>query len=123
MTPLLFDHEAVVNSTENFGEGRLMVKATMPLRELMRNFFDKIKSVSSGYASISYELRDMRVADVARLDILVADESVPAFTRIVAKHRAYEEGKAAVEKLYNILPRQMFATKIQAVALGQNPLV
>jgi GTP-binding protein LepA len=54
-----------------------------------------------------------------RLDIVVAEELVPAFTRIVAKHRAYEEGKAAVEKLYNILPRQMFATKIQAVALGR----
>jgi GTP-binding protein LepA len=119
VTPLLFDHEAVVNSTENFGEGRLMIRATMPLRELMRNFFDKIKSVSSGYASISYEIKDMREADVARLDILVAEDLVPAFTRIVAKHRAYEEGKAAVEKLYNILPRQMFATKIQAQALGR----
>jgi GTP-binding protein LepA len=119
MTPLLFEHEAIVNSTENFGEGRLMVKAIMPLRELMRNFFDKIKSVSSGYASISYEIKEMREADVARLDIAVADEAVPAFTRIVSKARAYEEGKTAVEKLYNILPRQMFATKIQAVALGR----
>ena len=68
-----------------------MLQVVMPLRELMRNFFDKLKSVSSGYASISYEMRELRVADVARLDILVADELVPAFTRIVAKHRAYEE--------------------------------
>jgi GTP-binding protein LepA len=119
VTPLLFDHEAAITSTENFGEGRLMIKAVMPLRELMRNFFDKIKSASSGYASISYELAGMREADVARLDILVADDIVPAFTRIVSKHRAYEEGKAAVEKLYTILPRQMFATKIQAAALGR----
>ncbi|MBC7836547.1 elongation factor 4 [Acetobacteraceae bacterium] len=119
VTPLLFDHEATVESTENFGEGRLMLKAVMPLRELMRNFFDKMKSASSGYASISYELRELREADVARLDILVAEEIVPAFTRIVAKHRVQEEAIAAVEKLYGILPRQMFAAKIQGQALGR----
>ncbi len=61
----------------------------------------------------------MRLADVARLDILVAEDIIPAFTRIVATARTYEEGKAAVEKLYNILPRQMFAAKIQAVAQGR----
>ncbi len=117
--PLLFDHEAIADSTEPFGEGRMIVKVTMPLRELMRNFFDKLKSVSSGYASISYELRELREADVARLDVLVAEEPVPAFTRIVAKHRVDEEAIAAVEKLYTILPRQMFATKIQGRALGR----
>lgn len=119
VTPLLFEHEAQVQSTETFSEGRLVIQALMPLRELMRNFFDKLKSVSQGYASISYELRELREADVARLDVLVAEETVPAFTRIVAKHRAYEEATAAVEKLYQILPRQMFATKIQAQALGR----
>ena len=117
--PQLYEHEAMVESTETFSEGRMMVKVLMPLRELMRNFFDKLKSISSGYASISYELRELREAEVARLDILVADEPVPAFTRIVAKHRAYEEAVAAVDKLYNILPRQMFTTKIQGQALGR----
>jgi GTP-binding protein LepA len=116
---LLHEHEAAVESTEQFSEGRVRLKLSMPLRELMRNFFDKLKSATSGYASLSYEMREMRPADVARLDILVADELVPAFTRIVAKHRAYEEGVAAVEKLYGILPRQMFTTKIQAQALGR----
>jgi GTP-binding protein LepA len=119
VTTLLFEHEAEPQSTENLAEGRLMMRAHMPLRELMRNFFDKIKSVSSGYASVSYELGEQRVADVARLDILVAEEVVPAFTRVVAKHRAYEEALAAVDKLYKILPRQMFATKIQGQALGR----
>ena len=119
VTPLLYDHEAVVESTEQFSEGRLIIKVVMPLRELMRNFFDKMKSVSQGYASISYYLRELREAEVARLDIVVADEPVAAFTRIVAKHRAYEEAVAAVEKLYDILPRQMFSTKIQGQALGR----
>ncbi|MEI7720183.1 MAG: translation elongation factor 4 [bacterium] len=119
LMPLLFEHEAIVDTTENFGEGRVMVKVTMPLRELMRNFFDSLKSVSSGYASVSYKPLDLRLADVARLDILVADEQVAAFSRIIAKHRADQEAIAAVEKLYKILPRQMFATKIQAQALGR----
>ncbi len=119
LLPLLYEHEAVVDSTETFSEGRVMVKVTMPLRELMRNFFDKLKSVSQGYGSISYELRELRMADVARLDLLVAEEPVPAFSRIIAKHRAQEEAENAVEKLYGILPRQMFATKIQGQALGR----
>jgi len=116
---LLFEHEAVTESTEQFSENRLKLSVVMPLRELMRNFFDKIKSASSGYASVSYEMRERRVADVARLDILVADEIVPAFTRIIAKHRAFDEAQAAVEKLYGILPRQMFTAKIQGQALGR----
>lgn len=119
LMPLLFEHEAMVDSTETFGEGRVMIKVTMPLRELMRNFFDTLKSVSSGYASVSYKPLDLRPAEVARLDILVAEELVPAFSRIIAKHRADYEATAAVEKLYKILPRQMFATKIQAQALGR----
>ncbi len=117
--PLLFEHEAVAEATDIFSEGRMMIKAVMPLRELMRNFFDKLKSVSAGYASISYELRELRVADVVRLDVLVAEELVPAFSRIVARNRADAEAIAAVERLYKILPRQMFAAKIQGVALGR----
>lgn len=116
---LLFDHEAVVEATDTFSEGRIIVKAVMPLRELMRNFFDRVKTLSSGYSSVSYEMRELREADVARLDILVADELFPAFSRIVSKHRAYDEAVAAVEKLYKILPRQMFTTKIQGQALGR----
>ncbi|MCX6820124.1 MAG: translation elongation factor 4 [Candidatus Adlerbacteria bacterium] len=119
LLPMLFEHEAAVESTETFSQERAIVKVVMPLRELMRNFFDKLKSISSGYASISYELRELRLADVARLDIYVADELVPAFSRIIAKHRADEEAIAAVEKLYKILPRQQFATKIQGRALGR----
>jgi GTP-binding protein LepA len=118
-TTLLYEHEARVEATENFSEGRMMLKVVMPLRELMRGFFDKLKSISQGYASISYELRELQVADVVRLDVLVAEEIVPAFTRVVARHRAYDEAIAATEKLYNVLPRQMFATKIQGQALGR----
>lgn len=115
----VFAHEGEVSSTDNFGENRTSLTLVMPLRELMRNFFDEIKSISSGFASISYEIGDYREANVARMDILVADEIVPAFSRVVSRLRLEEEAKASVEKLHKILPRQMFTMKIQAKALGR----
>lgn len=123
---LLFDHEAEVGETESFGHrhdevgsNRSSLSFKMPLRELMRNFFDELKSVSSGYGSISYDIEGMREANVTRLDILVADEAVPAFSRVVSKRRVEEEAEKAVEKLHAILPRQMFTLKIQGLALGR----
>ncbi len=116
---LLFDHEAEVGETENFGDNRSSISVKMPLRELMRNFFDELKSTSSGYASISYEIGEMREANVTRLDILVADEVVPAFSKVISKKRVEEEADKSVEKLEKILPRQMFSLKIQGKALGR----
>lgn len=117
--PVLLDHETQIGDTENFGDGRILIITEIPLRELMRNFFDELKSASSGFASLSYEILDMRPANVTRLDIIVADEVIPAFTRVVSKDRATEEAERTVEKLEKILPRQMFATKIQGYALGR----
>ncbi len=119
LMPLFFDHEGEIGDTQNWGDNRSAVKLRMPLRELMRNFFDELKSVSSGYASISYEIGELRDADVTRLDLLVADEIVPAFTRVISKKRAVEEAEAAVEKLHAILPRQQFEMKVQGKALGR----
>ena len=116
---ILFDHEAEIGETENFGDNRSSISIKMPLRELMRNFFDELKSTSSGYGSISYEIAEMREADVTRLDILVAGEVVPAFSKVISKKRVEIEAEKSVEKLHNILPRQMFVTKIQAKALGR----
>ncbi len=116
---LAHEHEAEVTSMNTFGDGRTKVDLLMPLRELMRNFFDELKSATSGYASIAYDFAEMRDADVTRLDILLADEIVPAFTRVVARRRAVEEAEDAVEKLHEIMPRQMFEMKIQGYALGR----
>ena len=115
----LYDHEAVVGDSEVFGDTRTSLSLTMPLRELMRNYFNELKSLTSGYASISYEISEMKVADVVRLDVLVADEIVPAFCRVVSRRRADVEAEEAVEKLYKILPRQMFSFKIQGKAMGR----
>ncbi|MDB5194332.1 MAG: lepA [Parcubacteria group bacterium] len=116
---LLYEHEAEVGNTENFGDARTSISFQMPLRELMRSFFDKLKSATSGFASISYDLSGERDADVTRLDILVADEPVAAFAKVVSKRQVEFEAEAAVEKLHKILPRQMFSMKIQGKALGR----
>ncbi len=117
--PLLYEHEAELGESENFGDDRTKLSLKMPLRELMRNFFDKLKSASSGFASISYEIEGMRDANVVRMDILVADEVLPAFSRVVSRRIVEQEAENAVEKLHAILPRQMFVMNIQAKALGR----
>ena len=116
---LLYEFEAELGETESLGTSRTALKFGMPLRELMRGFFDKLKSVTSGFGSISYSLSLEREARVSRLDVLIADEVVPAFARIISQRLIETEAKATVEKLFTILPRQMFTTKIQAKALGR----
>lgn len=119
ISQILYDHEAKVGNTETLPDGKVELKSEMPLRELMRGFFDRLKSASSGFASLSYELIGLRVADVVRLDILVADEMVPAFARIVSRRRMQTEAETLVEKLEGLLPRQLFVLKIQAQAQGR----
>jgi GTP-binding protein LepA len=115
----LYDHEAVIGDSESFGDMRTSLTLEMPLRELMRNFFNELKSITSGYASISYEIMDMKDADVVKMEVLVADEPVAAFTRIIARRRMEEEAEQVVEKLHNVIPREMFSFKIQAKAAGR----
>lgn len=116
---LLYEYEAELGETESFGDTRTAMKFQMPLRELMRGFFDKLKSVTSGFGSISYTVAGERDADVTRLDILVADEPVLAFAKVISKRQVEMEAETSVDKLHEILPRQMFSMKIQARALGR----
>lgn len=116
---LLFDHEGGVLETEVLTDGRNLVTVEMPLRELMRNFFDKLKNVTSGYASLSYEIAEMRAASVVRLDVLVSEELITAFSRVVGDKRAEFDARATVDKLYDNLPRQQYVTKIQAKVRGK----
>ena len=126
LVQILYEHEGVTLDSETFGDlsadkagGKTMFTVEMPLRELMRNFFARIKTASSGFASLSYTIGELRPADVVRLDILVAEEIVLAFSKVVSRRRVQEEAEAAVEKLYKILPKQQFVTKIQAKSMGR----
>ncbi len=119
ISQLFFHHEGNVQSNLTIGDGRVEIVGELPLRELMRGFFDELKSATSGFASLSYEPLDYRKAEVTRMDIVVADEPVVAFARVVSKIRVQEEAEKAVEKLHEVMPRQNFVMKIQARALGR----
>lgn len=119
LMPFLYEHEAEVGDIDQFGEDRSKIVATLPLRELMRGFFDELKSLTSGYASIAYDGKEMRDADVVRMDIIVGDEPMHAFTRVVARRRMQTEADQFTEKLEGLLPRQQVVMKIQAKVLGR----
>ncbi|MFH1193486.1 MAG: translation elongation factor 4 [bacterium] len=116
---LVTGKRGIYKNTEYIGdEGygtRVILHYEMPLATVVTDFYDKLKSASSGYASLNYELVDYREADVERLDIVVADNLVEALSTLVYRDWAYADGKRIVEKLKDVLPRQMFEVKIQAV--------
>ncbi|KKT61864.1 MAG: Elongation factor 4 [Candidatus Giovannonibacteria bacterium GW2011_GWA2_44_26] len=116
---LLQEHEAVLGETRKFSESRISLAVEMPLRELMRDFFDELKSSSQGYASMNYEFLENRPGDLLRLDLLVAEEIVPAFSKIVPRIKLEDEAFRSVEKLYKIIPQALFSLKIQARAGGR----
>ena len=86
----------------------------MPLAEVIFEYFDKLKSVSKGYASLDYELIGYRQSNLVKMDILINGEVVDALSVIVHKDFAYNRGKNIVENLKEIIPRQMFQVPIQA---------
>lgn len=96
---------------------RVMLSYLLPLGEILYDFFDGLKSRTRGYASMDYEMADYEISDLEKLDILLNGENVDALSTIVHKDKAYYRGRAMVEKLRKIIPRQMYEVAIQA-ALG-----
>lgn len=105
-------------TTENMDDS-IILKLKMPLADLIRDFDDKLKSATEGYASMSYELLGDEPGDIAKLEILVAGEPITGLTRVVAKDELVSEGRVMLKKLKDLLPRQQFAQALQAKALGQ----
>jgi GTP-binding protein LepA len=85
-----------------------------PLGEIILDFFDKMKTVSRGYASLDYEMLEYRTSDLVRLDMLINGDAIDAFSVIVHKDKAYEWGRKVAEKLKELIPRQLFEVAIQA---------
>jgi GTP-binding protein LepA len=98
---------------------RAMVKYDLPLNEVVFDFYDRLKSVSKGYASFDYHLTDFRLADLVRMQILVNDEPVDALAMLVHRTRAEQRGRAMVEKLKELIPPHMFQVPIQAAIGGK----
>jgi GTP-binding protein LepA len=112
----VFDIE--VAHVQTIGEN-LLIEALMPLRELIRDFDDRLKSASQGYASFTYEIASERESEVEKLEILIVNEVVPALTRIVPKKDLDYEGRKTVERLKELLPKEQFSQAIQARSLGR----
>ena len=100
-------------------ENRVTVEYDLPLNEIIYDFFDTIKSKTKGYASVDYEFKEYRKADLIRLDLYINNEQVDALSFIVHKDSAYSRGRKMAEKLKTVIPRQLFEIPIQAVVGGK----
>ncbi len=98
---------------------RILLVYEMPLNEILWDFYDKLKSLSKGYASMDYEFIGYRKSDLVKLDILINGEQVDALSVIVHKEKAYYKGRAIAQKLREVIPRQLFEVVIQAAIGGK----
>jgi GTP-binding protein LepA len=94
-----------------------MLVYEMPLNEIVLDFYDRLKSASRGYASLDYHLCGYRASQLVKMDVLVAGDPVDALSIIVHKEFAYERGRALIDRLRRLIPRQQFEVALQA-AIG-----
>jgi GTP-binding protein LepA len=111
------EKRGVQKNFEYLSTTRVMLTYEMPLNEIVLDFYDRLKSVSRGYASLDYRLEGYREADLVKLDILVGGEPVDALTVVCHRDQSFERGKELISRLRKLIPRQMFEVPLQA-AIG-----
>jgi GTP-binding protein LepA len=108
------ERRGIQKDMQYIDEKRVSIHYELPLIEIIFDFYDKLKSVSRGYASLDYAFKENRVSDVAKVDILINGEKVDAMSFICHESKAYNWGKSVTEKLQEVIPRQLFKVALQA---------
>ena len=116
---LTMDRRGIQEKTESLGSNSLILHYSLPLAEIIFDFYDKLKSSTRGYASFDYEFNEYRQSDVVKLNILINGESVDALSIIVHRDKAYDWGRKVCTKLKDIIPRQLYEVAIQGAIGGR----
>jgi GTP-binding protein LepA len=111
---LCVDKRGIQTELRYITKQRVLLSYELPLSEIVLDFYDQLKSLSKGYASFDYEYSGQRAANMVKLEILVNKEPVDALSVIAHRDKAYERGRSIVEKLKNLIPRQLFEVVLQA---------
>ena len=112
------ERRGVYKNMTYLDQSRVEFDWEFPLAEIILDFFDRLKTISRGYASLDYEMLEYRVSDLVKLDMLINGDPVDAFSVIIHRDKAYEWGRKIADKLKDLIPRQLFEVAIQA-AIGQ----
>jgi GTP-binding protein LepA len=119
MMALIAEKRGVVDNTETLDQRRVMLTSKIPLNEILIDFHDRIKSITRGFGSMDYEHTNYRESDMVKLDMLVNNESVDAFSCIVHRDKAESRGRALAAKLKEVIPKQQYQVAIQAAIGGK----
>jgi GTP-binding protein LepA len=116
---LLSSLRSTYKNTQYLDANRAVLEFEVPLMEVIVTLHDDLKSVSSGFASMNYEVIGYQKTDLVKIDILIAGDTIDAFSRIVPREQSFSEGKKVVEKLKEVIPKQNFAVALQAAIGGK----
>jgi GTP-binding protein LepA len=119
MMQLIMERRGEILKTDSIDGHRVMLTCHMPLNEVLIDFYDKLKTVSRGYASMDYEYSDYQQSELVKLDIMIHGEAVDAFSSIVHRSKAESRGRQMCKSLLDVIPRQAFAVALQASVNGK----
>ena len=115
---LAINKRGLYETTEYLDASRVILHFSIPLSEIIIDFYDKLKSVTQGYASLDYQFEEYRAGDLVKIDVLVNGEPVDALAMICHRDDAYHRGQRLITRLKKLIPRQMFTVPVQA-AVGK----
>jgi GTP-binding protein LepA len=116
---LVMEKRGECSATETLDEQKMLLTCLLPLNEILLDFNDRLKSITRGYGSMDYELSQYVRSDLVKMDIFVHGESVDAFSSIVHRSKAEQQGRTLCERLKDLLPKQLFKVPIQAAVFGK----